>query len=209
MAKDKKKTKIFGFFSKILLIVVLIAACVASFLYFYQKRKNRSFAIMEDKIEAMGELTTIRQVYRNVIYTETSHLFNIVNKRLLFAVDYHIEAGVNLREAELSLLPSGEIMIVLPKPEIFSIDAKETSIEQIFSKEQLAVNRQSDYMPAIIEEKENMEKYALESSLLQKASDKAEDILTRLFRLSGFEDVSFSYKSVNQDAETELNSEDN
>lgn len=151
--------------------------------------RNLQAMQMEQKIQSMQELVTVNQVFRDVIYREEKRF--ISDKRVLFSIEFHLKAGVPLDNARVNFNAQGIPVVHLPAARILSVDADESSIEQIFVREQFSQIHQSDYMEVLIKEKERLEVEALERGILSEAEAQLKLILQPLFRMAGYSNVLF------------------
>ncbi|MDA3849769.1 MAG: DUF4230 domain-containing protein [Spirochaetaceae bacterium] len=149
-------------------------------------------AMMEQKVRSLGELVTVDQLYRDVIYRQEKRL--ISDKRILFSMDFHIKAGLSLENARVSMDRAGVPHVTLDPPKIISLDADELSIQQIFIREQFAQIYQSDYMEVIMSEKERLQAEALESGLLTRAQQQAEFLIRQIFRMAGYDQIILDFR---------------
>jgi hypothetical protein len=144
--------------------------------------------VLENKIRQIQELAVVNQVYRDVIYIKSGTVFT---SEILFTIEYNIIAGVDLRKGFSLNEEDGIVTVELPPAEILSIDADDTTINQIFIRETFRPVRQSDYMEYIISEKEILRQAAVDSGILIRAGNNAEKIIEKIILLSGYEQVFF------------------
>jgi hypothetical protein len=145
----------------------------------------------EDEIRTMARLITARQTYREVIYSRKT-IF-IVDKRVLFAADFTVEAGVDLEKCRLSRDRKGRMTLYLPPVEIFRIDCDETSINQFYFKEQFSTLRYSDYSAIIEEEKESIREELRQSDLIERAQNNARLILKEMWAEGYQSDIQLTF----------------
>lgn len=185
-SKGHALRSIFAFFS---ISILLAGAAFIAWPYIPFKITPPSVSVMENKIKDLREISTVRQTYRNVIYSKNRS--GIFTSEILFAIDYNIIAGIDLSEGvTLKANDSGVIEVTLPPAKIFSIDADEKSIEELMTKGFRRV-KQSDYMEHIVSQKAELAKAAIDSGILIRARANAEDLLEKLFRMAGYTEVRF------------------
>ncbi len=148
----------------------------------------------EERIKNLEELVTVRQIYRNVIYTEIKEKF-IVDKRTLFSINYIVTAGVDFSKGLEIEASENRILVSYPYPQIFSVDADESSIDQYFVLQRFGKLKQSDYLNIIFDEKERIRKEALDSGILERADKNLKLLITGLLKEGGIENISFDYSS--------------
>lgn len=177
---------LFGFFS---ITLLLAGAAFIAWPYIPFKTSPPSVSVMENKIKDLREIATVRQTYRNVIYSKNRS--GLLTSEILFAIDYNIIAGIDLSEGvTLDANDEGLVEVTLPPAKIFSIDADEKSIEELMTKGLRAV-KQSDYMEHIVSQKTELAKSSIDSGILIRARANAEDLLEKLFRMAGYSEVRF------------------
>lgn len=157
------------------------------FLYISPGNRHQQMGLLQDQVRTLGELVTVNQIYRNVIYKEERRL--LTDKRVLFSMNFHLRAGVPLEDAQVFLNDDGIPVVRLGQAQILSVDADERSIEQIFIRENFGEIHQSDYMDVIIQEKERLVEDALETGILLEAQGQAERVIIQLFSMAGFPEV--------------------
>lgn len=188
----KKSSPLFWIFQSLLLLCIAAALFILLTDYKLPGWKEREQHILEEKVRSLQELVTVNQIFRDLIYAEEKRF--LAEKRVLFAIQIHIHAGVDLENAEVEWSRQGIPQLTIDPPAILSIDADEESIEQIYIKEQLSKIVQSDYMPVLMEEKKRLEKEALERGILLEAEDQAISILEQLFHLAGYSEVDIRFR---------------
>ena len=114
----------------ILSLVLIIIGVL--FFYLSLEYRDRKFETYSDRIKKLEELVTARQIYRNVIYTEIKENF-IVDKRSLFTIDYIVTAGVDFSGGVKIDAQNSAVRVTYPYPEILSVDADESTIDEYFS----------------------------------------------------------------------------
>lgn len=175
--------------STIVFVLILIAAALM-FFFLSLEYRDRKLETFERRIRNLEELVTARQIYRNVIYTEIKENL-IVDKRALFTIDYIVTAGVDLSSGVRILAESNSIKVLYPRPEIFSVDADESSIDEYFSLQRFGKLKQSDYLNILYDEKIRIEEDALNGGILDRADKNLRSLIRSLLKKGGIEEILF------------------
>lgn len=175
--------------SPILLLLSFVLSCTP--------QQNISKPVIENQIRGILDLPTIEYIYREIIYVGHEARFlgiKHLDKRLLFAIDLVINAGIDLTKGiEIKNLIDGSIQIILPEPEILAIDADESTIYQYFVKEWGDKVSHLDYYDEILKTKNSVKKDAIERGILFKAKENTENMILKIFSAYGFTNVSFKW----------------
>ena len=147
---------------------------------------------MERKISSLLELAAYEYRYRDIVYIgEEARFLGIkhLDKRLLFAVDYHITAGVNLDSGDLRVLPltGGGVRVELPAPGILTVDAAEESIRQYFVKEFGGRVSRLEYYDRIADHKVEARQQAVADGIVERAGENIRTVLTSALQGLGIE----------------------
>lgn len=193
---DKKKGHAKGI---LILLGATVMVCLVTLLVILGMRKavlsrEGELADLENRVRRMDRLVTARQTYREVFYREVKGF--LTDKRVLFSVLIDVEAGIDLGKCRVESLPGDRVTVFLPPPRILSIDADESSIEQIFKKEQWAPLRYSDFSHIVEGEKERLRGEAADSGLLNRAEVNGANTITAIFRMAGIENVSVRFTEL-------------
>lgn len=191
-AKGRSKVRISAI-EIILLILSLLLIAGAAYLLSGGRENISRTEVMEHRLRELRQLQTVTQTFRSVIYVEEKNFWR-GNKQVLFTLEYHVTAGVDFSEGlQIRENPDGTIHVRMPPGEIFSSDADETTIRQMFLKEQVLLNpvRMGDYIPQIIAQGEANKQAALESGILNMAESNARMAVMRILNLGEFENISF------------------
>ena len=188
----RRKTRISSF--EIILIIMALALIGGGVYLFTGGRESVSRTdVMEHRLKDLRELKTVSQTYRSVIFVEEKNFWR-GNKQVLFTLEYVVTAGVDFSKGlEIRELPDGVIQVRLPGAGILSSDADETTIRQMFLKEQALLNpvRMGDYMPQIILQGEANRQAALDGGILKLAEANARMAVLRILKLGEFENIVF------------------
>ncbi len=180
-------------FEIILIILALILVAAGVFLIIGGKEPVSHTDVMEQRLRELRQLKTVSQTYRSVIYVEEKNFWR-GNKQVLFTLEYLVTAGVDFSKGlEIRELPDDVIQVRMPPAEIFSSDADETSINQMFLREQTLLNpvRMGDYMPQVIAQGEANRQAALDNGILSHAEAKARLAVIRVLKLGEFDIIVF------------------
>ncbi len=180
-------------FEIILIILALILVAAGVFLIIGGKEPVSHTDVMEQRLRELRQLKTVSQTYRSVIYMEEKNFWR-GNKQVLFTLEYLVTAGVDFSKGlEIRELPDDVIQVRMPPAEIFSSDADETSINQMFLREQTLLNpvRMGDYMPQVIAQGEANRQAALDNEILSHAEAKARLAVIRVLKLGEFDIIVF------------------
>lgn len=175
------------------IIISLFAIAIALLFFFlsleYRDRKLEAYG---ERIRNLEEIVTARQIYRNVIYTEIKENF-IVDKRSLFTIEYVVSAGVDLSTGVTIDVSNNTVRITYPNPEILSIDADESTIDEYFSLQRFGKLKQSDYLNIIYDEKERIEEDALNGGILERADKNLQNLIKGMLKESGINRFEFNH----------------
>ena len=183
---SKKVAGISVIFSLILVI------CAVLFLFFSLEYRDRKLESYSDRLRNLEEMVTARQIYRNVIYTEIKENF-IVDKRSLFTIDYIVTAGVDFSDGIKIDVENSSIRVSYPYPEIISIDADESSIEEYFTLQRFGKLKQSDYLNLLYDEKIRIKEDALKAGILERADKNLQRLISGILKEGGIQKIEFDY----------------
>ncbi len=181
---QKKLAKAPLFYIPLVLIIMTTALFLT--LNFRDKKLER----YSDRIKNLEELVTARQIYRNVIYTEIKENF-IVDKRSLFTINYNVTAGVDFSRGFSIDTKNGTVRITYSYPQILSIDADESSIEQYFALQRFGKLKQSDYLNIIFDEKTRIKEEALNAGILERADINLQRLISGILKEGGIENIRY------------------
>ncbi len=182
-----------------LVLVLSLGSC-----HFVEESSRLQSSTVERQIKAVLELPTYEYVYRDIIYIadQAEFLgFRHRDKQLLFAVDVHLQAGIDLKKGvtvtPAETRPGGNrgLSITLPAPEILMIDADETSITQYFKKEFGGEISRLEYYDEISQSKVQIRRDALERGVLTRARENASSVVRSLLQSQGIEPVIVQFRS--------------
>jgi hypothetical protein len=182
-----------SFFEIILMVLALAFTAAGVFLLKGENHQKSYTEVMEQRLRDLRRLKTVCRTYRSVIYVEEKNFWR-GNKKVLFSVEYLVTAGVDFsRGIEIQELPDNLIRVRIPRAEIFISDADESSIHQMYLRENALLNpvRIGDYMSQIISQGEANRTAALDDGILEQAEANARLAVIRILKLGGFDKIVF------------------
>jgi hypothetical protein len=150
-------------------------------------------------------MPTFEHVYRDIIYLGEERKFlkiiPTMEKRLLFSINVHVQAGIDLTEG-IEIIPGekGEIEVHLPPAKILVIDADEASINQYFASAWGGEIERLDYYDEIGAAKEDIRQDALRRGILANAEANGQKLLEKFLILAGYTDVRFKQLKTGDEA---------
>lgn len=169
--------------NKIISLFVLILLVGGAFFIGMNKMKkdltpNISSALISNKLVAVKELTTVKYNYRNMGQFENQSTFYgwkvpFTDKKFIVTYDGTISAGVDLENLDIKI-DAHTINIKVPQAKILSHEIDEKTIK-VFDEKNSIFNpiKVEDYKDFSADQKELVEKDALDKGLLQEANNKA------------------------------------
>ena len=193
MASGKGRKVRIGSLEIVLLVLTVLLVGTGVYVIRRDGGGENRVDVMEARLRDLRRLKTVGQTYRSVIYVEEKN-FWLGGKRVLFTLEYEVVAGVDFsRGLQIRELPDDVLEVRMPPAEIFSWDADESSIHQMFLKESAILNpvRMSDYMPQVIAQGEENRRSALEGGILERAETNARSAVERILNLGDGGNVVF------------------
>jgi len=191
-AGKSRKTRI-STLDVLFLLLAMVIAGLGAYLLVGSERRPSPTEVMEQRLRNLSRLTTISQTYRSVIYVQEKNFWR-GDKEVLFSLKYQVTAGVDFTRGVL-VPPNGRdsATVRMPPAEIFTSDADESTIHQMFLREQAFLNpvRMGDYMPQVIAQGEANRQSAIDGGILERSEANARKAVTRVMKLGGFEEVMF------------------
>lgn len=163
--------------------------------------KEINLSVISANIQGVSELATIEYMYTDAgKFSDTVQWLGVdvpfTTKSFIAKWDGVIKAGVNVKEIIVELNEKEkEIIIYMPKAEIFSHEIDADSFQTLdekaglFNSIKLKNIREFD-----AESKENMEKRAIENGILDKATENAENIITKLVNTKPVQEQGYTIK---------------
>ncbi len=213
MASPNRRKFRIGSFEIILIILTVLLAGAGFHILRGSGGDESRVDVMEARLRDLRRLKTVSQTYRSVIYVEEKN-FWLGGKQVLFTLEYNVVAGVDFsRGLEIRELPGDILEVRMPPAEVFSWDADESSIHQMFLKESAVLNPvlMGDYMPQVIAQGEENRRSALEGGILERAEENARNAVARILNLGEGGEVIFGppLKTDKADASTTGGSDKN
>ena len=170
----KKKSLI-----KNVLIIILLAISIIFGLNYYKSKNETKIdnKLIQNRIESVKELTSLKYSYTNMGQFENSNKFYgyeipFTQKKFIVSYDGVISCGVDLDKMDVKI--SGKnINIKLPKSKILSHEIYEDSLK-IFDQKTSIFNpiKVEDYNEFAKNQKKSVEKKAIERGILTEADKK-------------------------------------
>lgn len=194
MTETKPKIRILKTL-RTLILGVLVCAAVGLICFFggrgsaesRQESARLDAVVLEARLTEISELAVVDYHYTNMAQFENSSDFYGVRipfttKRFILTYDGEIKAGVDLREAGVAV-GEGAVTVRLPAAEILSHEMDENSVE-IFDERTSIFNpfTVEDFTAFQAAQKAEMEERALESGLLDEATERARENVALLLR---------------------------
>ncbi len=184
----------------IIFIITLIILSITLLISLNIERHKKEQKVVLNKIEQLQQLVTAKQIYREVIYSKETKDFlwiPLKNKEFLFALDYTITAGIDISKGFKVEDRDGYKLITLPRAEIFSIDADDTSIKEYFIKQRFSKLNRDDYFQLIKESKLSILSGNSIDVLLNESEENAKELLKSLLQVSDIiVEVEFSNRVI-------------
>jgi len=150
---------------------------------------------VESRIREICEIPGYEHVYRDIIYIDEKTSFlaiPVVDKRLLFAVDVRVKAGIDLHEGfSVEKISRKAVRVTLPPAEVLLADADEESIHQYFLKEFGGQVSRLEYYDEIERKKKELITDAIQRGILIRAEANVRKVIENFILLSGYDTVIF------------------
>lgn len=183
----------------IMLLLVLINILLIAAIFVITRGEDQpvydSSSVFE-RIQNIQELSLVQYNYTGVVgFQDNKTLADIdipfTQKFFLVKFDGLIKSGINLQEIELDInSETNSAVITLPEAEIMQNSIDERSLI-VYDQSMNILNpiKIEDYNNAIAQEKDDMERKAIENGILEQSKTQAEMLLTSLLTEIGFENV--------------------
>ena len=172
--------------------LLIVAALLAGLAWRGRAEQEVQAALdrLDGQVRGIREIVGARSTYREVIYLHESFL--MTGKTLLFALDYQVDAGLDLSDGFRVMERSGGILTVgLPPARILRVDAREETMDEILIREILWEFSTDEHQAVVRERAEDIRRDAAGTDLLDRAELSARRLLEDLFREAGFPRVRF------------------
>jgi len=164
--------------------------------------QKKNVAALEQGLTDLLELRTYEQVYHAVGYLNRQQsilFFKTIDRELLYAVDIHIQAGIDLRTGVRiveSPFDRGVLTVFLPAARVLISDADESSIRRYFSRSLGGEVSLLEYGDQIAELKQRAEQQAVDSGILQRAEENARAVVRSYLLQAGVREVRFTGRQL-------------
>ncbi|TVR93253.1 MAG: DUF4230 domain-containing protein [Spirochaetaceae bacterium] len=176
--------------------VLLLLFLAALGLLACRSESSIDIARIESRIRMLAELETAESVYRDIVYFGDARsflFFRTMDRRLLFAVNLHVRAGIDLAEG-FHLRPDGDggVDVFMPSARVLIVDTDEQSIHQYFVREQGGRIGYLEFSGSIEEVKDRVASDAVARGLLSRAEENARVLVANLLTIAGVREVRFA-----------------
>lgn len=191
--------KIFeGIKNKIILVLVIIIMILSIIVYAKISTKRTMNVIsstIQEKVERLVELSTVKYNYTNVVEYENQLEFSGIDipfttKKFILKYSGYIKAGMNLSTIEVDLIDKDTVEIklekakiienVIPEEEVYFFDERDSIFNELSFK---------DLYVVLIEEKEKMKAEVIEKGILNEAEQNGEEIIKSLLEGMEFKNI--------------------
>lgn len=185
--KIKKSTSI------LLIINLILVGYIAMTTIINNKPKYNSTTVFE-KIVQIKDISLIQYNYSGVIGFKDNITIGDVNlpltsKYFLLKYNGYVKAGIDMNGVKISV-SRDNVEITLPKPKITEVYIDEKSIE-VYDQSLNILNplKIEDYKKAIIDEKQRIEKDAIEKGIFEQVDKQAKVFLISMLKDMGFKKI--------------------
>ncbi|MBU5425743.1 DUF4230 domain-containing protein [Tissierella pigra] len=192
-----------GIKGKLLLIAIVVIFILGTIGYAkisVQRKTNLLSNKVEEQVTKLMELSTVKYSYTNVVeYEDKMQLSGInlpfTNKRFILKYSGYIKAGINLDTIEVKVKDKNSVEIIMENAEIFENVIPEEEV-YFFDEKESIFNKLSfkDLYVVLIEEKDKMEKEAVDKGLLNDAEKNGSEIIKYLLEGMGFKNITIRFK---------------
>lgn len=192
-----------GIKGKLLLIAIVVIFILGTIGYAkisVQRKTNLLSNKVEEQVTKLMELSTVKYSYTNVVeYEDKMQLSGMnlpfTNKRFILKYSGYIKAGINLDTIEVKVKDKNSVEIIMENAEIFENVIPEEEV-YFFDEKESIFNKLSfkDLYVVLIEEKEKMEKEAVDKGLLNDAEKNGSEIIKYLLEGMGFKSITIRFK---------------
>lgn len=159
------------------------------------KKDTVSMQKLEDQVRNILQIPGYEHVYRDIIYIGKEEKilgFQTLDKRVLFAIDVKVVAGIDAADGlSISALSPGSVVVKLPAAKILLIDAEEETIYQFFMREKGGRIERLEYYDEIEKSKARIREDAVKRGILIKAEGNVKKLITEFLTISGISDIRF------------------
>lgn len=184
-----KKFKQIILLSLVIVLLVGLAYFLGTRSGMITKKREITSTLVEEKLQSVKELTSIKYKYTNVGSFENQSEFYGIKipltlKKFIVSYDGVINAGIDLEDSQINVAEK-KIIIKLPKSKILSHEIDENSIK-IFDEKNSIFNllEIEDYSNFRKDQMGKVEKEAIEKGLLTEASERTKDAVVDLLNIN-------------------------
>lgn len=179
-------------YAGIVLVVIIIAALVVGGIFVYQKFFNKEDPVhaetldIEGVISEIGELATAEYCFKapEVVEREKTQLWGLAipgtGNKIIFCYEGVVKAGIEFSDVKATVNENNKtVFIRLPEAKILSTELNNDSFE-IYDEEKGIFSRNfdfTDFNNAQQDLKDNVKQSAIESGLLERASENAKTLI--------------------------------
>lgn len=156
-------------------------------------------SVINTEIQGIGELATLEYLYTDAgKFSDPKQLFGydipLTTKSFIAKWDGSIKAGVKVEKITAEVKKaSKEIVVYIPKAEILSHEIDDESFETLDEKDNIFNPLEIDDIREFdSKSKEAMEKRAIENGILDKATENAKDIISKLIYDDVIEELEYN-----------------
>ncbi len=183
-------------------LLILIPGIVLS----CSQSSDLSTTALRSQMTALMRLHSYEYLYREILYLgDRQTLLGFIptrDRQFLFRVDFLVSAGVDLQDEGFSLERTGTttdpvILLELPQPRIFTVDALEHTIHQYVNQTfggELRFLEMSDLLTLAAQ---SIEADALRRGILDQARAEAEILIRSFFASLGYRNVRIAWGTAN------------
>lgn len=185
------------------IILLSLLFLIGLFVFFSFKSPPQEIVdsqILEKKILSLGELTTLKYQYKNIIsYEDSKQLKGLelpfTTKSFLIVYEGYIKAGVDLKNIDIRISQEDQIVLTLPSAQFTDNVINEEDVVVYDEKSGLFNKiKIQEVFERLEKEKKKMEKELQEKGFLLEANAQAEKLLLALLKEMGFNDIDMNFK---------------
>lgn len=199
MAKKEKRG--FGF-RGIGIIIILIGVIVGLMWMKNIKVKQNIVTLsskLDEKVEKIAEVSTVEYNYTNIVeYNNTKNISGLdlpfTNKMFLVQYKGRVKAGFEFDDIKFKVVDKDTVKVTMNPPKILENIIDEDDV-YFFNERDTIFNKLKfdDLYDILKDEKEKMEKTAIEEGLLEDAKKNSEDVIRLLLEDMGFKNIDISF----------------
>lgn len=183
-----------------LLIIILILSGVVYAKISTKRTMNVFSSTIQQKVERLVELSTIKYNYTNVVEYENQLEFSgidipFTSKKFILKYSGYIKAGMDLSTVKINLIDRDNIEVTLEKAKIIETVIPEEDV-YFFDERDSIFNKLSfkDLYVVLIQEKEKMKAEVIEKGILNEAEKNGAEIIESLLEGMEFKNINIIFK---------------